>query len=93
MRFIQGGGGQNRCKLAWASLVAQTVRIHLQCRRSGFTPWVGKNPWENKWQPTPGFLSGEPQGQRSQAGYRVAETRLSNLGCTHEDNIVNHGLT
>ena len=30
----------------WASLVAQQERIHLQCRRRGFDPWVGKFPLE-----------------------------------------------
>ena len=44
-------------------------RIFLQCRRPGFDPWVGKIPWISKWQPTPVFLSGEFQGQRSLAGY------------------------
>ena len=34
-----------------------------------FDPWVGKIPWRRKWQPTPVFLPGEPQGQRSLAGY------------------------
>ena len=27
-----------------------------------FDPWVGKIPWRRKWQPTPGFLSGESPG-------------------------------
>ena len=40
-----------------------------QCRRYGFTPWVGKTPWRRKWQPIPVFLSGESHGQRSLAGY------------------------
>ena len=43
-----------------------------QCRnhkRCGFNPWVGKIPWRRTWQPTPVFLSGEPHGQRSLAGY------------------------
>ena len=43
-----------------------------QCRRRkkcGFYPWVGKIPWRRAWQPTPIFLPGEPQGQRSLAGY------------------------
>ena len=44
-------------------------RICLQCRRPGFDPWVGKIPWRRKWQPTPVFLSGEFQGQRSLGGY------------------------
>ena len=36
-----------------------------QCRRHGFSPWVGKIPWRRKWQPTPVFLP----GQRSLADY------------------------
>ena len=35
----------------------------------GFDPGVGKIPWRRKWQPTPIFLPGEFQGQRSLAGY------------------------
>ena len=27
-------------------------RIHLQCRRPRFDPWVGKIPWRRQWQPT-----------------------------------------
>ena len=34
-------------------------RIHLQCRRPGFHPWVGKIPWRRAWQSTPVFLPGE----------------------------------
>ena len=52
-----------------ASLVAQWLRICLQCRRSRFDPWVGKIPWRRKWQPTPVFLPGEAHGQRRLAGY------------------------
>ena len=52
-----------------ASLVTQTERIHLQCRKPGFDPWVGKIPWRRKWQPTPVFLPGELHGQKSLAGY------------------------
>ena len=39
------------------------------CRRLGFHPWVGKVPWRSKWQPTPVFLPGKFQGQRSLADY------------------------
>ena len=24
-----------------------------QCRRCGFSPWIGQIPWRRKWQPTP----------------------------------------
>ena len=40
----------------------------LQCRRSGFNPWVGKIPWRREWLPTPVFLPGEFNGQRTLAG-------------------------
>ena len=38
-------------------------------KRYRFNPWVGKIPWRKAWQPTPIFLPGESQGQRSLAGY------------------------
>ena len=44
---------------------ASAVKIHLQCGRHGFHPWVGKIPWRKKWQPTPVFLPGGSHGQRS----------------------------
>ena len=37
-------------------------RIHLQCRRPGFDPWVGKIPWRRGWLPTPVFWPGESHG-------------------------------
>ena len=37
--------------------------------RCGFDPWVGKNPWRRKWQPTLVFLPAESHGQRSMVGY------------------------
>ena len=46
------------------------LRIRLQCRRSRFDPWVGKMPWGRERLPTPVFLPGASQGQRSLAGYR-----------------------
>ena len=52
-----------------ASLVAQWERIYLQCRRHSFHPWVWKIPWRREWQPTPVFLPGKSQGQRSLADY------------------------
>ena len=43
--------------------------ICLQCRRSGFNPWVWKIPWRRKWQPTPVFLPGKSHGRWSLMGY------------------------
>ena len=39
-----------------------------RCKRHGFNPWVRKIPWRRAWQPTPVFLPGESQGQRSLPG-------------------------
>ena len=35
----------------------------------GSIPGVGKIPWRREWQPTPVFLPGEFNGQRSPVGY------------------------
>ena len=49
--------------------MAQWKRIHLQCRRCRFKPWVGKIPWRREWLPTPVVLPGEFYGQRSLVRY------------------------
>ena len=54
---------------SWACLVAQILKIRLQCGRHGFHPWVGKICWRRAWQPTPVFLPRESHGQRGLAGY------------------------
>ena len=59
--------GSQRWKQSWLSWGGSVV-IRLQCRRRGFDPWVRKIPWSWKWQPTPVFLSGKSQWQRSLAG-------------------------
>ena len=38
-------------------------------RERRIDPLVGKMSWKRKWQPTPVFLPGKSQGQRSLAGY------------------------
>ena len=43
----------------WAFLVAQLVKNHLQCRRPGFDPWVGKISWRRERLPTTVFWAGE----------------------------------
>ena len=37
-------------------------------KRHEFNPWLGKIPLEEAWQPTPVFLPGEFNGQRSLMG-------------------------
>ena len=48
-------------------------RIHLQCRRPGFDPWVGKIPWRRERLPTPVFWSGKFHGLCSPWGRRVSD--------------------
>ena len=47
---------------SWVSLVAQLVRIHLQCERRGFDPWIGTITWRRERLPTPVFWPGEFHG-------------------------------
>ena len=50
-------------------------RIHLQCKRPRFDPWVRKIPWRREWLPTRVFLPGEFHGQRTLAGFGVTRVR------------------
>ena len=55
-----------------ASQVAQWVKNlpamqEMQTDASLIPCW--EDPWRRAWQPTPGFLPGESQGQRNLAGY------------------------
>ena len=52
--------------LAYICITCQ--RIHLQCGRSGFDPWVGNIPWRRKQQPIPVFLPREFHRQKSLLG-------------------------
>ena len=49
-------------------------RIHLQCERPGFNPWVGKIPWRRERLPTPVFLPGEFHGLYSPWGCKESDT-------------------
>ena len=53
----------------WASLVAQMVKNPLQCRRSGFDPWVGKTPGVGHSNPLQYSCLENPHDQRSLAVY------------------------
>ena len=52
-----------------ASLVAQMVKCLPAMQETMVRFLVRKIPWRRKWQPTPIFLPGESQGQRSLVGY------------------------
>ena len=58
-------------------------KIHLQCGRPGFNPWVVKLPWRKKQLPTSEFLPGEFNGQRCLTAYspwgRNSQTLLSDF--------------
>ena len=56
-----------------ASLVAQLVRIHLQCGRPGFDPWVGKIPWRRERLTTPVFWPREFHGLFSPWGHKESD--------------------
>ena len=78
-----------------ASLLAQRLRIRLQCGRPGFDAWVGKIPCRRERQLTPLFwprdfhgpwslvghrLHGvEPMGGRGVHGVTKSQTRLSDF--------------
>ena len=64
------------------SLVAQLVRICLQCRRPGFDPWVGKIPWRRERPPTPVLWPGEFHGLYSPQGLKELDT-AEQLSYTH----------
>ena len=63
------------------SLVAQLVRIHLQCRRPWLNSWVEKNPWIRDRLPTLVFL-GFPGGSNGkESTYNVGDLgSISELG-------------
>ena len=54
--------------------MSQLVRIHLQCRRPGFDPWLGKIPWRRESLPIPVFWPGEFQGLYSSWGRKESDT-------------------
>ena len=50
-----------------------------QCRRCGMDPWVGKTPWNRKWQPIPVLLPGKFHDQRSLVGYSPWDPKESDM--------------
>ena len=98
---------QPMCRKSWTQLANEPPRRHglprwlsgsesaCQCRRyrrCGFDPWVGKNPWERKCQPTPVFLPGKFRATENwktwQAivhGVTKSWTQLSMHACMQEE--------
>ena len=68
-----GEGIDYLLQYSWASLVAQLVKIHLQCGRPGSDPWAGKIPWRREKLPTSVFWYGEFHGVEE------SRTSLSNF--------------
>ena len=54
-----------------------------RCKKHEFHPWVGKIPWNRKWQHTPVFLPGKFDEQRSLAGYSHKESDVTKWLSTH----------
>ena len=63
----------------WLRWLKKKKKIHLQCGKPGFNPWVRKVPWRRKWQPTPVFLPGEFHEQRSLAVYSSWDYKESDM--------------
>ena len=59
-----------------ALVVKNLPAVQKIFKRCGLNPWGRKIPWRRAWQPTPGFLSGEPHGQRSFMGQSVGLQRV-----------------
>ena len=69
--FLASFSGWLSCRKGlprWHSGKESTCR-YRRCKGLGFDPRVKKIPWRRKRQPTPVFLPGKSQGQRSLAGY------------------------
>ena len=56
----------------------------MKGRRHRFDPWVGKIPWERKWQLTPVFLPGKSHGPRSLASYGSQSCRVGHTLVTEQ---------
>ena len=62
-----------------ATLVAQLVKICLQCERPGFDPWVGKIPWRREWSYSLQYSGLENPMDCIVHAVAKSQTRLSDL--------------
>ena len=68
-----GKGKATHFRILGLPLWLSWQRIHLQCGRPGFNPWVGKIPWRRERLPTPVFWPGEFHGL-SLWGHKESDT-------------------
>jgi len=47
-----------------------------QCRRPWFDSWVGKIPWQRKWQPTLVYFPGEPRTEEPDGLQSIGSPRV-----------------
>ena len=64
---MRGGRSYKKGIYVYIGFPCSSVSKESACnaRDPGFDPWVGKIPWQRKWQLTPAFLPGKSHGQRS----------------------------
>ena len=63
----------------WASLVGQRKRICQPMQEICVRSLGREDLWRRRWQPTPVFLPGESQGQRSLVGYSAWGPKESDM--------------
>ena len=57
--------GKNKYHTLQVALVVKNPPADVGDMRLEFNPWVRKIPWRREWLPTPAFLTGKSQEQRS----------------------------
>ena len=65
--------GEPSLEITWLPWWLSWQRIHLQCRRPGFDPWVGKIPWRRERLRIPVFWPWEFQGLYSPWGRKESD--------------------
>ena len=66
---ILGQGTRSHMPQLWPKYSQINKYIFFKRERHRFNPWVRPIPWRRTWHPTPVFLPGESQGERSLEGY------------------------
>ena len=73
--------------------MVKNLPIMQEVQETWFDPWVGKIPWRREWQPTPVFLPGEFNGQKSLVGtvhgIKKSRTQLSSYHFHFQKEVMN----